>query len=233
MADIEGAISRIVEHAADYRRGVEEYLNPDSRYAAYSFDSLEPNDSYRLGIEDCFSLNFLDAPLRVHAFRHAQRDQEKIADCLRRIDPQLCLWQLTGEDDETYKAASSLYWLVRKWPYVGPTRASKLLARKRPHLIPILDSRVGDFYGIKDERDDYWIPLGGVLQNEEIREEIEELRPPGLPTSALSLLRILDIAIWMHDPTVEAPGASSWESDEAPALNHVNNDSFDAGGESN
>ncbi len=67
------------------------------------------------------------------------------------------------------------------------------MARKRPPLIPIFDSRVREFYNWHSWT---WLPLGRALQDEERRSRINELRPSWLGQE-VSLLRILDLAIWM------------------------------------
>ncbi len=65
------------------------------------------------------------------------------------------------------------------------------MARKRPPLIPIFDSRVREFYNLPSWT---WLPLGRALQDEERRSRINELRPSWLGQE-VSLLRILDVAM--------------------------------------
>lgn len=90
---------------------------------------------------------------------------------------------------------------------MGPTRVSKLLARKRPHLLPILDSRVREFYGDTSE---FWAPLAAALRDANRRTAIDAL-VPNREERGLSLLRVLDIAIWMSGRQV--PGQVT-EGDE-------------------
>lgn len=73
-------------------------------------------------------------------------------------------------------------------------RAGKLLARKRPHLIPIVDRVVKRT--LRAGSDDYWLSIRSALSDESRRNEIEGLRPPGL-TPKVTTLRLLDAAIWM------------------------------------
>lgn len=49
-------------------------------------------------------------------------------------------------DDGTYEAMDRLFKLMTDVPGVGWAKASKILHFKRPHLYPILDSRLVDMY---------------------------------------------------------------------------------------
>lgn len=74
----------------------------------------------------------------------------------------------------------------------------KLLARKRPHLLPIYD-RVALKVLSAPERT-WWEPWWKALaQNPDIVERLEELRREVDVASHLSLLRVADIVIWMRN----------------------------------
>ncbi|MCC3268635.1 DUF6308 family protein [Arthrobacter gengyunqii] len=80
---------------------------------------------------------------------------------------------------------------------VGPSTASKLLARKRPRLIPVYDSiirRVTALPGPKDQWE-YWHAsfADGVLA-----ERLAEIRAESGITEPISDLRVLDIVLSMH-----------------------------------
>ena len=82
------------------------------------------------------------------------------------------------------------------WPCttsVGTATASKLLARKRPRLCPVSDKVVIGAVGVPGWT---WEALRTFLQDPAARAEIEALRPP--PAAAVSVLRILDVAIWIR-----------------------------------
>lgn len=75
---------------------------------------------------------------------------------------------------------------------------SKLLARKRPHLVPIRDQHV--LAGLLGEGHDGRLtrPLRDALAAEaEVRGRLEKLRTEAGDTT-LSLLRVLDIVVWMR-----------------------------------
>jgi hypothetical protein len=68
--------------------------------------------------------------------------------------------------------------------------AQKLLAHKRPHLLPVYDQVVQD--ALQPHQDGFWVPLLGVAQGKGHRGPLEELRA-GLGRPDISLLRILDV----------------------------------------
>lgn len=79
---------------------------------------------------------------------------------------------------------------------VGHVTRSKLLARKRPHLVPIRDQHVlraltGENHG------NFTRPLRDALQGAGIIERLTQLRDQA-GADHLSLLRVLDIIVWMR-----------------------------------
>ncbi len=82
-------------------------------------------------------------------------------------------------------------------PSVGPTIASKLLARKRPRLRPIYDSVVA---GVTDTRARLWEPLRVALRADDFDLYQRLLRlhaAAGLPAE-VSALRVLDVIAWLE-----------------------------------
>lgn len=146
---------------------------------------------------------------------------EKISEKLEQLDLDLTLIdaELTATRNgvlvpgPVYRIMDDLWWLVRRsrgttlgeMPLgIGPTRASKLLARKRPHLFPIIDSVVTKTLappGKKDVGMNYWVSLqhhltinDSFLENRliEIRDTASEI------PATLSTIRVFDILVWMH-----------------------------------
>ena len=82
-------------------------------------------------------------------------------------------------------------------PDVGPTIASKLIARKRPRLVPVYDSVVRKVLGTKK---DHWEPIRVALRKEDhaLHNRLLRLRKQaGLPEK-VSVLRVLDVIAWME-----------------------------------
>lgn len=81
---------------------------------------------------------------------------------------------------------------------IGPTTASKLIAAKRPQLIPIWDSVVERTTGL--DTNDYWRRFQTVLLADERRiwcwlVDVRQ-QAAGVPASVTNL-RILDVILWM------------------------------------
>jgi hypothetical protein len=79
---------------------------------------------------------------------------------------------------------------------VGHVTRSKLLARKRPRLVPIRDhyvlaSLVGQAHG------ELTLPLREALQHEGIVDRLEDLRTRA-GAHDISTIRVLDILVWMR-----------------------------------
>jgi hypothetical protein len=114
----------------------------------------------------------------------------EVCDLLGQIDSKTDLWAEDG--DEQLDATLPLWNLLDSLDAVGDTKASKLLARKRPRLIPITDSIVASAVGTPGHT---WPTLRLCFQDESFRERLENLRPDS--AEGISLLRIFDVAIWM------------------------------------
>jgi hypothetical protein len=100
----------------------------------------------------------------------------------------------------TYAIGSPTYELWRLFKQCGGKKrwvtANKLLARKRPHLLPVYDSQVKEVLGAPDS---YWACLWtwftGDLQR---RVSLEQLRDEVGGIEDISLLRCLDVVLWMY-----------------------------------
>lgn len=84
-------------------------------------------------------------------------------------------------------------------PRIKASIVTKILHRKRPHLVPIFDSKVAQFYGTTAARPwDLWPRLQqDVQQHSSWLDQLASgiSTPDGRP---LSRLRTLDIVVWEH-----------------------------------
>jgi hypothetical protein len=130
--------------------------------------------------------------------------QSMIARKLEELPSSITI--LDESDDIPWLSITELFDLFRV-PYVTVARYTKMLHKKRPNLIPILDSRV---------RDDYLMPaigrgtISGLSEAEEATYLVREMKRDVSQNSeallwlcewrgkpyATSILRILDILIW-------------------------------------
>jgi Family of unknown function (DUF6308) len=75
---------------------------------------------------------------------------------------------------------------------VGPVIAGKLLARKRPHLIPLYDDFVAKAMAARKH---WWVSLRDALQDKALRDQLEQLRASSKIGDDISMQRVLDISI--------------------------------------
>jgi len=123
---------------------------------------------------------------------------------LETVPSDLAIWDASADlsaDGEMWK----LWDHVRGggWPQhvggMGTTKTSKLLAIKRPHLVPIHDSLV-EAALFDTPPANYWEPwqswfVGAAGQ--ELSDLARDVRDEARVGADLSVLRILDIVIWM------------------------------------
>ena len=90
--------------------------------------------------------------------------------------------------------ADQLYLLLRSLPGMGATKTSKLLAAKRPRLIPIRDSVVE---GLLQAGESWWSPMRELARNERLRSLIDEASS-GVVPDEVSYMRRLDVVLWCY-----------------------------------
>lgn len=78
---------------------------------------------------------------------------------------------------------------------IGETIASKLLASKFPHLLPVIDSRIRS---LVQAPDGYWIGWHRTM-TPGFRDVLENLRADAGLSDDVSLLRIADVSLWMWE----------------------------------
>lgn len=105
---------------------------------------------------------------------------------------------LLGEGSAAWK----LWDLVRgkqvgKWG-IGPTRASKVLARKRPRLIPIYDSVVKRVTGMESSMEQWTEWHAALAEETGLPQRLQEIKRRSGTEEPISALRVLDVVLWMY-----------------------------------
>jgi hypothetical protein len=97
------------------------------------------------------------------------------------------------------RAADLAWHLLDAQHGVGPVRAGKLLARKRPRLIPVYDDVVGCAYRSPEGR--FWLWLHDLLATcEGLAKKLDDLKDEAELPYRVSRIRVLDVAVWrMHE----------------------------------
>lgn len=89
---------------------------------------------------------------------------------------------------------------------IGPVAAGKLMARKRPRLLPVYDSRIKNILNRPRTDNQWWHDLHHQLINDpDLVQELESVRNMA-GASHMSLLRVFDVMCWMF----------SWEGEHGP-----------------
>jgi hypothetical protein len=102
-----------------------------------------------------------------------------------------------------------------KWG-IGPTTASKILARKRPQLLTIFDTVIRDLVGKQNTRDQWrnWHAL--LTAGPGLPERLERIHKRSTVEQPLTHLRIMDVVLWMHGKEQGFVGGRSRKSPVAP-----------------
>lgn len=180
-----------------------------SKFTGSYFESLgaqDGTDSFITGA-DLYALSTLDIEVPVRAgISILENESAVFNDLLKAIPSDRRTGSLSASEFEQYlgleSEAMQLWDRLRrngpdetKWG-IGHTTASKIMARKRPHLIPIEDSVVDRV--IKRGQGDSWRLWWEAFnaEGEYLEERATNLRAEiGRPD--LSTLRVFDVMLWM------------------------------------
>lgn len=87
---------------------------------------------------------------------------------------------------------------------VGATTASKIMARKRPALVPIYDSEVGPQMGLPNS-DQQWERWFEAFQDDpELAGRLDRIGAAA-DVPNISRLRIMDVALWRYAKAAKKP----------------------------
>jgi Family of unknown function (DUF6308) len=176
---------------------VASFFDSNTSFEGALLHTLPGNDPYCITLEDLFAVTMLDvsvAPSGVRRLLFDQPTRNQTAGLLHEIPLDLDIWE-GGTDLRTGGPADRLWRLLqREGDRIGPVTAGKLLSRKRPRLIPIVDSVVESILRVPSRR--YWDIFHNYLQSEDRRKHLVFLRPKHVE-EAVSQLRILDVVLWM------------------------------------
>lgn len=170
-------------------RAVAAYFNePD--FAGMTFSDLGDNPPCELVPDDLLAVALLDITWRPEVVRTllVSRKQE-LSRLLAAIPQDVDLWEAS---DEALADIDLIWKTLMSIEGIGSASASKLLARKRPRICPISDSLVRDAVDVPGRT---WDVLRCLMQDPQARADTELLRPPEAATA--SLLRVLDVALWV------------------------------------
>lgn len=195
---------------------VKEYFVDDPatgrpRYSGAYFERLggggdRPEVAYQLTAEDLLAVSMLSVPVvRYYALHVLDYRGREISGLLAQIPLEVTLADDEAEDVIAAGGPAWELWQllhdIKPRPQdrnrLGKVAAGKLLARKRPHLIPVYDSHVERALGRTGVHGTWWRDLRCQLTKDgDLVSELESVRTQA-GAGHLSLLRTFDIMCWM------------------------------------
>lgn len=176
---------------------------PVGKFTGAHFERLggggdRPESADRFTAEDLIAVSMLsvsvvgDAALEILETR-----RQRLHEMLRAIPTGVALTELNATDLGDAWAVRMLYRELLTIADIGETTATKLLARKRPDLVPILDSVVTQELSIVRGR--FWLPLHDWLAADDRANHnyLESLRSKAGLGHDISVLRVFDVLTWM------------------------------------
>lgn len=177
----------------DTLNDVAKYCDELGAYANLAFNTVDYTANSCPTTADVFAVSLLGVPTPPQALRLIPCSAAKCSPAhVLSADPDAPLWDLDYTDLQMHLEA--FRWIKGEITGAGEVWASKFLARRHPHQIPIWDQRVRDFFGSPKR---WWTPLKLALQEHELRNELAQLHQRSAAMS-LSLVRFIDIAAWMR-----------------------------------
>lgn len=177
------------------------YFDPSGTFAGETFDGFGVNDPNRVNADDLLAVTMLDVSIRPRALRRMLgAEADSLTSAFTALPGDLDLWDA---DRGVLDAVDAVDEMLRTFDGVGPVIASKLLSRKRPRLVPVIDSVVLTELG--QPSDAYKATrraFAGWLRDDAMRARLAELAAP-LP-SGVSPIRVLDVVLWMRGSGSEA-----------------------------
>jgi Family of unknown function (DUF6308) len=182
-----------------------------ARYSGSYFERLggggdRPEVAYQLTAEDLLAVSMLSVPVvRYYALDVLDYRGREISGLLARIPLGVTL--ADGEAGDLIAEGGPAWELwqllhdIKPRPQdrnrLGAVAAGKLLARKRPHLIPVYDGHVRGVLGRPRNDQTWWRDLHCQLAKDDaLVRELEAVRSRA-GAGHLSLLRTFDIMCWM------------------------------------
>lgn len=121
----------------------------------------------------------------------------QLSDLLRAVPADVDLAEADTADLAPGSPADKAWHLLEDQPGVGWVTAGKVLARKRPRLLPVYDRVVRCAVGRPPS---FWLALQAALHADDhaLHRELVTLRQAAGVPETVSVLRVLDVVVWMR-----------------------------------
>jgi hypothetical protein len=194
--DIEPAVHLLSHYVHD------KLSNGGPAFTGSRFESFaSARDPNNLGAEDLLALAMLGVNVPGAAtLRILENDAADISGLLAAIPTDVDLADAGEETIGRDSPAWVLWRLLDGYYNVGDTLTSKLMARKRPRLIPIQDSVVKAAVDL-GHNGDLWSGLRELLtvDGRALETKLRQIRSAAGMAGRFSDLRVFDIVVWMDN----------------------------------
>jgi hypothetical protein len=206
----------------EYATGlVRRYLATDSagraRYSGAYFERLggggdRPETAFTFTSEDLLAVSMLSVRIDgYHALHVLHYQARELNGLLAAIPPDVTLTDPQAADLIAEDGPAQALWQAicdihprPEYDRTGPVAAGKLLARKRPRLIPVYDSRVKKVLSRPRIDRSWWHDLRArLIEDHELVAQLKSVRGRA-DAGHMSLLRVFDVMCWMF----------SWEDED-------------------
>lgn len=194
----------------DVAQALNKYFGPAGKgYSGSQFEELiVDSDPFCISAKDLIAVTTLSVsiPARAAIWILSEDGRKKIFSILKDIPVGRDIWDPDIKDVflddgpvmELWRTLGNANWPISKagGGLGGSTKRSKILASKRPRLIPILDRVVR---GSLPETKNTWISIQSVLGNDFYRTKLEKALENPNVSENVSLLRRIDAVIWINN----------------------------------
>ncbi|WP_141401484.1 DUF6308 family protein [Ornithinimicrobium cerasi] len=188
-------------------------------YTGGRFDTFDPSgtrsaSANTITSDDLMALSLLSITVPARAALQVLVDQRRRFEALlEALGPDRDFAHEPSVDQQDFRSAWELWRALRCIHDFGPTTVSKLMARKRPRLIPIYDSVIDR--SVLGGSGVLWRPLHSALRADDFALHHRLLRVRALAgvDESVSALRVFDVLAWMDgsgesDKILKAPASS-------------------------
>lgn len=198
IESFESLVTHLGEAGGSFARSsLEAYLFGNA-YTGSSFETFLGNDPDNFTAQDIVAVSMLSVNIPPSASRWILGDGKKTLNLLlQEIDQKLSIDSPLA-DLTRGSTAWTLWKSIRVLTGIGETKASKLLAAKRPFFFPIYDQHVARALQLSPEK--YWQPWQEFMRSRNGKKASKMIGQiaQSVDKQDLSTLRLLDIVIWMQ-----------------------------------
>lgn len=167
-----------------------------SRFERLSGGGDRPSVAYEFTADDLVAASMLSVTVPARAaLEILERQRSELRGLLKQIPTDLDLASVEDGAITPEWPAWRLWTRLMEIHGLGPTTVSKLLARKRPLLLPVYDSLVA---ALLQPRGDFWNAVHRTLRSgaPSLQDHLRSLRAESGIGEDISPLRVFDVVAW-------------------------------------